>query len=94
MPRDRHHPVRRCVKAKILSISALQRFTALQSGEVDVLTRNTTLSLTRDTTLGLIGVGVNYYDSQGIMVNKSLNVKSARSWTAPRSACSPAPPPS
>ena len=65
-------------KAKILSISALQRFTALQSGEVDVLTRNTTLSLTRDTTLGLIGVGVNYYDSQGIMVNKSLNVKSAK----------------
>ena len=65
-------------KAKILSISALQRFTALQSGEVDVLTRNTTRSLTRDTTLGLIGVGVNYYDSQGIMVNKSLNVKSAK----------------
>lgn len=65
-------------KAKILSISALQRFTALQSGEVDVLTRNTTLSLTRDTTLGLIGVGVNYYDSQGVMVSKDLNVKSAK----------------
>ncbi|QKH36408.1 amino acid ABC transporter substrate-binding protein [Achromobacter pestifer] len=65
-------------KAKIMAVSALQRFTALQSGEVDVLPRNTTLSLTRDTTLGLIGVAVNYYDSQGIMVNKSLNVKSAK----------------
>ena len=65
-------------KAKIMAVSTLQRFTALQSGEVDVLPRNTTLSLTRDTTLGLIGVAVNYYDSQGIMVNKSLNVKSAK----------------
>ncbi|WP_234352616.1 transporter substrate-binding domain-containing protein, partial [Achromobacter xylosoxidans] len=46
-------------KAKIMAVSAVQRFTALQSGEVDVLPRNTTLSLTRDTTLGLIGVGVN-----------------------------------
>ena len=53
-------------KAKIMAVSAVQRFTALQSGEVDVLPRNTTLSLTRDTTLGLIGVGVNYYDSQGL----------------------------
>ena len=57
-------------KSKIMAVSAVQRFTALQSGEVDVLPRNTTL--------GLIGVGVNYYDSQGIMVNKSLNVKSAK----------------
>ncbi|MGE8589047.1 MAG: transporter substrate-binding domain-containing protein, partial [Alcaligenes sp.] len=65
-------------KSKIMAVSAVQRFTALQSGEVDVLPRNTTLSLTRDTTLGLIGVGVNFYDSQGIMVNKSLNVKSAK----------------
>ena len=65
-------------KAKIQAISAVQRFTALQSGEVDVLTRNTTLTLTRDTTLGLIGVGVNYYDSQGVMVSKDLNVKSAK----------------
>ncbi len=65
-------------KSKIMAVSAVQRFTALQSGEVDVLPRNTTLVMTRDTTLGLIGVGVNYYDSQGIMVNKSLNVKSAK----------------
>ncbi len=65
-------------KFKVTPLNTQQRFTALQSGEVDVLTRNTTVTLTRDTTLGLIGVGVNYYDSQGIMVNKSLNVKSAK----------------
>ncbi len=65
-------------KAKIMVVSALQRFTALQSGEIDVLPRNTTLTLARDATLGLIGVGVNYYDSQGIMVKKSLGVKSAK----------------
>src|SRR5690606_19698380 len=55
-----------------------QRFTALQSGEVDVLTRNTTATLTRDTTLGLMSAGVNYYDSQGIMVSKDLGVSSAK----------------
>ncbi len=65
-------------KIKVVPLNSQQRFTALQSGEVDVLPRNTTLVMTRDTTLGLIGVGVNYYDSQGIMVNKSLNVKSAK----------------
>ena len=65
-------------KFKVTPLNTQQRFTALQSGEIDVLTRNTTVTLTRDTTLGLIGVGVNYYDSQGIMVNKSLNVKSAK----------------
>jgi general L-amino acid transport system substrate-binding protein len=56
----------------------VQRFTALQSGEIDVLTRNTTQTLTRDTTLGLIGAGVNFYDGQGIMVKKELGVKSAK----------------
>ena len=82
-------------KAKILSISALQRFTApavRRSGCADP--QHHAPPDARDTTLGLIGVGVNYYDSQGIMVNKSLNVKAPRSWTAPRFACSPAPPPS
>ena len=64
------------VKGNVLTAQA--KFTALQSGEIDMLSRNTTQTLTRDTTLGLIGVGVNYYDSQGIMVNKSLNVKSAK----------------
>ena len=55
-------------KIKVTPLNTQQRFTALQSGEVDVLTRNTTVTLTRDTTLGLIGVGVNY-DSQGVMVS-------------------------
>ncbi len=65
-------------KFKVTPLNTQQRFTALQSGEVDVLTRNTTQTLTRDTTLGLIGAGVNYYDSQGVMVKKDLGVKSAK----------------
>jgi len=65
-------------KFKVTPLSTQQRFTALQSGEIDVLTRNTTVTLTRDATLGLIGVGVNHYDSQGVMVKKSLGVSSAR----------------
>ncbi|PEQ14964.1 amino acid ABC transporter substrate-binding protein [Piscirickettsia salmonis] len=65
-------------KIKVVPLNSQQRFTALQSGEVDVLTRNATVTLTRDTTLGLIGVGVNYYDGQGVMVSKDLNVKSAK----------------
>ncbi len=65
-------------KFKITPLNTQQRFTALQSGEIDVLTRNTTVTLTRDTTLGLIGAGVNYYDSQGVMVKKDLGLKSAK----------------
>jgi len=65
-------------KIKVTPLNTQQRFTALQSGEIDVMTRNTTLTLTRDTTLGLIGVGVNYYDSQGVMVSKDLGLKSAK----------------
>lgn len=65
-------------KFKATPVTTQQRFTALQSGEVDVLTRNTTATLTRDTTLGLMSTGTNYYDSQGIMVSKSLNVTSAK----------------
>ena len=65
-------------KFKVTPLNTQQRFTALQSGEIDVLTRNTTQTLTRDTTLGLIGAGVNYYDSQGVMVKKDLNLKSAK----------------
>ena len=65
-------------KFKVTPLTAQQRFTALQSGEVDVLVRNTTQTMTRDTSLGLIGVAVNFYDSQGIMVRKDLNVKSAK----------------
>jgi general L-amino acid transport system substrate-binding protein len=65
-------------KVKFTPLSPQQRFTAIQSGEVDVLSRNTTQTITRDTTLGLIGTGVNYYDSQGIMVKKELGIKSAK----------------
>ncbi len=65
-------------KFRVVPLTTQARFTALQSGEIDVLTRNTTQTLTRDTTLGLIGVGVNYYDSQGIMVTKDSNVTSAK----------------
>ncbi|AHV94882.1 amino acid ABC transporter substrate-binding protein [Bordetella holmesii] len=65
-------------KFKVTPLNTQQRFTALQSGEIDALTRNTTVTQTRDTTLGLIGVGVNYYDSQGVMVSKDLGVKSAK----------------
>ena len=64
-------------KAKYTPLSAKERFTALQSGEVDMLPRNTTWALTRDTSLGLNFVGVNYYDGQGFMARKDLGVKSA-----------------
>ena len=65
-------------KIKVIGLSAQQRFTALQSGEVDVLTRNTTHTLSRDTALGLNFAPVNYYDGQGFLVRKALGVKSAR----------------
>lgn len=58
-------------------LTAAQRFTALQSGEVDVLSRNTTWTLTRDTALGLNFAGVTYYDGQGFMVRADLGVDSA-----------------
>jgi general L-amino acid transport system substrate-binding protein len=58
-------------------LSAQQRFTALQSGEVDILSRNTTWTMSRDTSLGLKFAGVMYYDGQGFMAKKSLSVDSA-----------------
>ena len=64
-------------KVKFVPLSAKDRFTALQSGEVDLLSRNTTWTSSRDSALGLIFVGVNYYDGQGFMVRKSLKVNSA-----------------
>lgn len=64
-------------KVKYTPLTAKERFTALQSGEIDMLSRNTTWTLTRDTSLGLNFAGVNYYDGQGFMVTKSLGVKSA-----------------
>jgi general L-amino acid transport system substrate-binding protein len=65
-------------KVRYTPLTAQQRFTALQSGEVDILSRNTTWTITRDTGLGLNFVGVNYFDGQGFMVPKKLNVKSAK----------------
>ncbi|MCA2014143.1 amino acid ABC transporter substrate-binding protein [Pararhodobacter sp. CCB-MM2] len=53
------------------------RFTALASGEIDILARNTTWTFSRDTDLGFTFVGVNYYDGQGFMVNRELGVSSA-----------------
>ncbi|TDQ77601.1 general L-amino acid transport system substrate-binding protein [Dongia mobilis] len=64
-------------KVEYKPLSAEQRFTALQAGEVDVLARNSTWTLSRDTQLGLDFVGVNYYDGQGFMVRKDLGVSSA-----------------
>jgi general L-amino acid transport system substrate-binding protein len=65
-------------KVRYTALTTQQRFTAIQSGEVDILSRNTTWTLSRDTTLGLNFVGVNYYDGQGFMVPRKLNVKSAK----------------
>jgi len=65
-------------KARFIPLTSKERFTALQSGEVDILSRNTTWTLTRDTALGLNFTGVSYFDGQGFMVKKDLGVKSAR----------------
>jgi general L-amino acid transport system substrate-binding protein len=64
-------------KVKFTPLSAKDRFPALQSGEIDVLARNTTWSASRDSQLGFDFRAVNYYDGQGFMVTKALNVKSA-----------------
>ncbi|WP_422023883.1 amino acid ABC transporter substrate-binding protein [Pyruvatibacter mobilis] len=63
--------------ARYRPLSAKERFTALQSREIDVLTRNTTWTMDRDTSLGLNFAGVNYYDGQGMMVRKDLGITSA-----------------
>ncbi|TAJ82960.1 MAG: amino acid ABC transporter substrate-binding protein [Reyranella sp.] len=65
-------------KVKYVPLSGQQRFTALQSGEVDLLSNNSTWTLTRDSALGLDFVGITYYDGQGFMVPKKLGVKSAK----------------
>ncbi|WP_299441602.1 amino acid ABC transporter substrate-binding protein [uncultured Rhodospira sp.] len=62
---------------KFIPLTAKERFTALQSGEIDVLSRNTTWTLTRDSSLGLNFTGTNYYDGQGFLVKKDLGVSSA-----------------
>lgn len=65
-------------KVKYTPLNAKERFTALQSGEIDVLSRNTTWSSSRDSALGLNFAGVNYYDGQGFMAKKELGVNSAK----------------
>ena len=64
-------------KVKYSGLTAKARFTALSSGEIDILSRNTTWTMTRDTQLGLNFAGVNYYDGQGMMVPTALGVSSA-----------------
>jgi general L-amino acid transport system substrate-binding protein len=64
-------------KVQYKPLTAKERFTALQSGEIDILSRNTTWTHTRDTSLGLNFAGVIYYDGTGFMISKKLGVKSA-----------------
>ncbi|WP_028305208.1 amino acid ABC transporter substrate-binding protein [Oceanospirillum maris] len=64
-------------KVKYIPLNAKERFTALQSGEIDMLSRVTTWTLTRDSSLGMNFTGVTYYDGQGFLINKNLGVKSA-----------------
>ncbi len=65
-------------KVRFTPLSSKERFTALQSGEIDLLSRNSTWTQTRDAALGINFAGVIYYDGQGFMVRRSLGVKSAR----------------
>ncbi|SLN49890.1 amino acid ABC transporter substrate-binding protein [Oceanibacterium hippocampi] len=65
-------------KVKYTPTTAKERFTALQSGEIDVLARNTTWTLSRDVSLGFEFIGVNFYDGQGFMIRKAMGVKSAK----------------
>jgi general L-amino acid transport system substrate-binding protein len=65
-------------KVKFSPLTAKERFTALQSGEVDMLSRNSTWTSSRDAAMGLNFTGVTYYDGQGFLVNKKLGVKSAK----------------
>src|SRR5882672_11761551 len=65
-------------KVRYVPLTAQQRFTALQSGEVDLLSNNTTDTLQRDTALGLNFAPIVFYDGQGFLVPKKLGVKSAK----------------
>ena len=65
-------------QVRFIPLSEKERFSALRSGEVDILSRNTTWTLARDTALGLNFAGVNFYDGQGFMVRRDLGLKSAR----------------
>ncbi len=65
-------------KVKYVPLTAKERFTALQSGEIDVLSRNTTWTATRDASLGANFAGVTYYDGQGFLINKDLGINTAK----------------
>ena len=64
-------------RVRFVPLNAKERFTALQSGEVDILSRNTTWTMSRDTSLGLNFNGILYFDGQAFMVRRSLGLKSA-----------------
>ena len=74
-------------KVKFTPLSAKERFTALTSGEIDILSRNTTWTLSRDADLGLTFVGVNFYDGQGFMVRKDSGITSTSQFKNGISAC-------
>ena len=74
-------------KVKFAPLTAKERFTALSSGEVDVLSRNTTWTLSRDADLNLTFVGVNFYDGQGFMVRKSSGITSTNGFKNGISVC-------
>ena len=74
-------------KVKFPPLSAKERFTALTSGEIDILSRNTTWTLSRDADIGLTFVGVNFYDGQGFMVRKSSGMTSVNDFKDGVSAC-------
>ena len=74
-------------KVKFTPLSAKERFTALTSGEIDILSRNTTWTLSRDADIGLTFVGVNFYDGQGFMVRKSSGITSTSQFKDGTSAC-------
>lgn len=65
-------------KVKFVPLTAKERFTALQSGEIDVLSRNTSWTMSRDTAAGMSFAGINYFDGQGFMIKKSIGVISAK----------------
>ena len=79
-------------KVKFVPLTAKDRFTALQSGEIDVLSRNTTWTLSRDTSLGLDFPAITFYDGQGFMVRKPSRSARRSSSTTPPCACSRAQP--
>ena len=74
-------------KVKYTPLSAKERFTALQAGDIDVLSRNTTLTLERDAAIGLEFVGVNFYDGQGFMVRKKSGIKSVNDFKNGTKVC-------